>query len=169
MSTSPILFSTQGESLVSSAIYLVTPGWRGDPDQAQESVVEPLANGLHSILVARDLWRVAGNETRVQEIDSLLDPAFDRENRDLSTDEVAELDRLLIGLEEALDETVLNSEGKVPAEKLSDLRKQARYLDLEDREQHRAEDGVSEAISQVYGLRGFLKKAVDQRLHLALE
>jgi hypothetical protein len=154
---------------VTLSLYLVAPAWGEDPNNAQESVVGTLRNGPHYLDVARELWRLAGNEDRAAEIEALLERAYDRDNRDLNPTEIAELDRLLGGLEEALKQTVMDSNSVVPLERLPELRLLARVIDLEDRPQHRAIDGVSEGNSQVYLLREFLRQAMDRGLHLALD
>jgi hypothetical protein len=42
-------------------------------------------------------------------------------------------------------------------------------IDLRERPQHRANEGVSEGLSQVHGLRAFLKQALDRGLYVALD
>jgi hypothetical protein len=151
---------------MSRSIFLIRPDWHGDPDEA---VVESLLHGPTSIDVAIELWRLAGNEERAAKIYTLTTRAFGRDNRALSTEEIREFHGLLDGLDEVLKEALLDDKWQIPPERMEEVRRRTRLLDLDDLQGHRAREGVSEGLSQVHGLRDFLKEALDRGLYVALD
>jgi hypothetical protein len=154
---------------MSLSIYLVRPDWHGDPEDSHESVVETLRHGPRYIDLAIELWRLADNKERADQIKALTLRAFGRSNRDLNTAEVKELLQLLDGLDDALKASLLDENWCVPLERLDEVRRRTTEIDLGERPQHRAVKGVEEGLSEVHGLRDFLKQALDRNLHLALD
>jgi hypothetical protein len=154
---------------MSLSIYLIRPDWRGDPDDAHEAVVDSLPNGPTYIDVAIELWRLAGNEERAAKVYALTTRAFGRGNKALHTEEIREFHDLLLGLGDALRQTVVDSESMIAPERLPEMRRRTTLVDLGEHRGDLAVYGISEAIGQVCELECFLKKALDRGLYVALD
>lgn len=154
---------------MSRSIYLVLPGWEGELDDAHESVVEALSHGPTYINVALELWRLVDNEERATKIEQVLEHAYDRENRDINTAEIAELDALLNGIDEAVKISWLDDKWMIRPEHLSEVRRRTRLLQVGEHRGRLAGDGIMEGLSQVHELRKFLQQALKRGLHVALD
>jgi hypothetical protein len=154
---------------MSLSIYLIRPDWHGDPDDAHEAVVDSLAKGPTYIDVAIELWRLAGNEERAAKVYTLSTRAFGRVNKALHTEEIREFYDLLDGLDDALKEALLDDKWQIPPERMEEVRRRTQFLDLDDLQGHRGSEGATEGLSQVHGLRDFLKEALDRGLYVALD
>jgi hypothetical protein len=158
---------------MSRSIYLVLPDWHGDPDDVHESVVETLWNGPTFVKLSRELWRLADREDRAAKIEEVLGRAYEHDDPVmtpvLNTEEIREFYDLLDGLDDALKESLLDDKWQIPPERIEEVRRRTQLLDLDDLEGHRAREGVSEGLSQVHGLRAFLKEALDRGLYVALD
>lgn len=151
------------------SLYIVRPDCEASSANMHEAVVSTLRNGPHYVEVALELWKLAGHDERAAEIKSLLESAYERDNHVLTTEEVHSLDHLLDGLEDALKKTIMDSSSRVSIEKLPELRRHACVIDLREHPERDTGLALSEANSQVYLLREFLKQAIDRGLHVALD
>ncbi len=151
------------------SLYLVVPGWSGDPEDAHESVVGTLRDGPSCLSLAKELWQLTGDTQQATKIGAVLDRAYDRENRDLRSEEMLELDGLLDGLEEALKKDWLDGDLLIRPSLLSEVRRRTRLVDVGEERGHLAVYGLAEAISKVDQLRGFLQEGLSKGLNLALD
>jgi hypothetical protein len=158
---------------VSSSIYLVLPDWHGDIEDVHDSVVDALLHGPRYIRVALELWRLAGQDERAAKIKAVLERAYQNDNTGfspiLNTTDIKEFYDLLDGLDDALKATWLNDKWQVFPELMPEVRRRTTTLDLDDLQGHLASEGVSEGLGDVHSLRDFLKQALDQNLHVALD
>jgi hypothetical protein len=156
---------------MSRSIHLFRPEWNNDPDPEilYEYVVESLLHGPRYIQVALELWRLADDEERAAKIKAVLRRGCERNAPILYTEDIKEFYELLDGLDDALKASLLDENWNIPPERLDEVRRRTREIDLGERPQHRAVKGVEEGLSEVHGLRDFLKQALDQNLHVALD
>jgi hypothetical protein len=154
---------------MSSSIYLIRPDWHGDLEDTEDYVVDALLHGPHYIEVSLELWRLADHEERAAKIEAILERGCERNTRLLFTEEIKEFYDLLDGLDDALKAALLDENWNIPLERLEEVRRRTREIDLGDRPQHRAVKGAEEGLSEVHGLRDFLKQALDRNLHIALD
>jgi hypothetical protein len=156
---------------MSSSIHLFRPEWNNDPDPEvlYEYVVESLLHGPRYIKVARELWQLAGNDERAAKIKAVLRRGCERNTPILYTEEIQEFYDLLVGLELELKKSVVNSDWEIPPDRLAEVRRRTTLLHIEESRGDLARWAVWEAMSEVYGLRDFLKQALDRNLHLALD
>jgi hypothetical protein len=153
---------------MSSSIYLIRPDWHGDLEDTEDYVVEALLHGPRYIAVALELWRLADHEEQAAKIKAILRRGCERSGRILYTEEIKEFYDLLDGLDDALKASLLDENWNIPLERLEEVRRRTREIDLGERPQHRSVKGAEEGLSEVHGLRDFLKQALDQNLHVAL-
>lgn len=151
------------------SLYLVIPDWSGDQEDAHESVVGTLRDGPLCLSLAKELWQLAGDGQQAAKIGAVLDKAYDRENRDLRSEEMLELARLLDGLEEALKVDWLDEDLLIRPELLPEVRRRAQLVDVGEERGHLAVYGLAEAISKVDRLRAFLQEGLSKGLNLALD
>jgi hypothetical protein len=157
---------------VSSSIYLVLPDWNGDIEDVHDSVVDALLHGPRYIKVALELWRLADQEEQAAKIKTVLKRAYQNDNTGfspiLNTTDIKEFYDLLVGLELELKKSVVNSDWEIPPDRVAEVRRRTTLLHIEESRGDLARWAVWEAMSEVYGLRDFLKQALDQNLHVAL-
>jgi hypothetical protein len=154
---------------MSRSIHLLRSEWNNNPGDLSDYVIEPLLHGPTYIEVALELWRLANREERAAKIEEVLARAHERAALVLHTEEIREFYDLLDGLDDAVKASTLDDEWLVPSERLDEVRRRTSLIDLGERPQHRANEGVSEGLSQVHGLRAFLKEALDRGLYVALD
>jgi hypothetical protein len=156
---------------MSRSIHLFRPEWNNDPDPEilYEYVVESLLHGPRYIQVALELWRLAGDEERAAKIKAVLRRGCERNAPILYTEDIKEFYDLLDGLDDAMKATWLNDKWQVLPELMPEVRRRTTTLDLDDLQGHLASEGVSEGLGDVHSLRDFLKQALDQNLHVALD
>jgi hypothetical protein len=148
-------------------LYLVQPDWNGPEDRLDLSVVEAYERSKSSLDVARELWRLAGNEERAANIDRLLELGYSRPRRFINGAEIDALLEDLEGLEDALIGTVVDDEGKLSPEQLPDLRRTTKTLWLDESRGDLAIWGVEEAMQQVQELREILLRAKELGLNVS--
>jgi hypothetical protein len=153
---------------VSSSIYLIRPEWHGDLEDTEDYVVDALLHGPRYIRVALELWRLADHEERAVKIKAILERGCERSGRILYTEDIKEFYELLVGLELELKKSVVNSDWEIPPDRIAEVRRRTTLLDIEESRGVLARWAVWEAMSEVYGLRDFLKQALDRNLHVAL-
>jgi hypothetical protein len=153
---------------MSRSLYLVIPDWSGEPEDAHESVVDTLRDGPLYLSIAKELWQLVGNEERLAGIRETLDKAYDRDNRDLSSEEMKHLDQLLDGLDEALQRDWLDESGLIRQELLPEVQRRTHYIDVGEHRGHLAVYGLGEALAKVHVLRDFMRRGLEKGLHLAL-
>lgn len=154
---------------MSRSIYLIRPDWQGERDDLHEAVVATLSHGPRYIQIALELWRLVGQEDRAEKIEALVELAHERNYHDLNARQIEQLGALLEGLDDAIKRSWLDDRWQILPHLLSEIRRRTSSLDLDDHQGHLASEGVSEGLASVHDLRDFLKRALDQGLHLALD
>jgi len=151
-------------------VYLVDPTWEGDREDRDQSVVEEYPDTRDKFDVVEELWRLAGDDERANQIDAILNVVCERPDPVLNTDEITRILALTDGLEEALRAArVVDEHDRVPAEKLPELRARTRWVNLSDSGGRDPKYGVMVAVGGVWRLRYVLKEALDKGLHVALD
>jgi hypothetical protein len=151
--------------------HLVRPNWPGEIDD-EGRVVGIFRYGPSSLELASELWRLAGHNERADRIKQVTEPAYAREDQALHRAEIEDLLRLLDmdALEDALKQMgLVDANLQISPEYLPELRQRTKLIDIDENRGDLAVYGLSESVPWVYGLFAFLKRALDEGLHVALD
>jgi len=160
-------------------LYFVTADWPGDDDDNAATVLETFEDAVKHFATAEELWRLVGNDVRADEIEKILDGAYDekaalkgvgvRRSAALSIDDIGRLVAAFDGLADAVKKSVLDEKWMVPAERLQELRTRAPSLDLDESRGDLARYGVGEGIGNVERLHDILKDALRLNVRIAID
>jgi hypothetical protein len=154
---------------MSLSIYLVDPAWNGDPENAHEAVVKTLKHGPGYINDAIELWRLAGDAERAEKIEQIARRGYARDSLVLDTDDIAAMNALLLnGLDDALKRSIIDSDWRIPVERMAEARLRSRLPELSEQRGESARDAVTDVFGRVATLSAFLTEALDLKLHVAL-
>ena len=150
-------------------LYLVTPGEQLDPERMYEDVVETYPDGTSHIDVARELWSLAGDGARAAAIHEVVLRGRGRDSKKLHADDLEQLLGLLAGLDDALTRTIADGNLEIRPERMAEVRRQARLIDVDEARGDLAKYAVMEGMTRVDTLRDLLSEALERGLDVALD
>jgi hypothetical protein len=149
--------------------YLVPPGWQRQPDDAaDDGIIENFEYGRSFLHAAMELWDLAGDPGRRQQIQAVLNRAFERSEPILNAAEIDELIALLEGLEERLIGTVVDEHRKIRRDQLPELRRRTTMFDLDEQPGYVVENALREGMGRVVDVRENLRHARELGLEILL-
>lgn len=162
-----VAYAYSSQPMSDRTLYLIDPSWRGDPRDADLSVVKEWPDSAEKFLVAEELWRLSGHEDVASQLGAIVDRACERDKPVLDTQDIEGVLRLIDGLDAAVRAELVDEDLRVPEGRLAELRARSRWLDLSEARGVDARYGVWEGVGGVWRLRALLSEALSLGLHVA--
>jgi hypothetical protein len=150
-------------------LHLVPPGWDPDAEDADDRIVHVFEHGPSHLQVASELWALC-DAGRAAEIVELMARAYRRDPHVIEQPEIMSLLRLLDGLEECLvGSSFVDEQGRVPADRIPELKRRTSLLEIDDVEGVISEYAVAAGLSRVAVARSILQTARDEQLDVLFD
>lgn len=135
-----------------------------EPDEFD--VIDSYDKAYGNLVLARELWRLAGRDDRAEAIEDVILDAHDHKPPRLDREHIVALRNALEGLEDALVGPVIDEQHMLSMDKVNELRSRPEVLDLHevmDLDESRgdlAREAVMEALIYIDNLRGIVDEAL---------
>jgi hypothetical protein len=150
-------------------LFLVRRDWVGDPEDANQSVVESFDRIRSAFDVAEDLCQLVGDAERAERMHAVVLRAFGRDPHVMNQGDIAEFLELTEHLEKTVADSLLDGRWRVRPDQLANIRRRTTTLDLDESRGELAHAGVGEGLIDVLRLREILKHARDVGLDVAMD
>ncbi|HPH64526.1 MAG TPA: hypothetical protein PLF40_02235 [Kofleriaceae bacterium] len=158
------------EIMSKQTVYFIDPAWKGAPDDSSDAVVETHHQILDAFDLARELWALAGYREKSDDVESILNEAYQSATLALNAEQLRRLVDLFTNLKLAVMQAgFLDEAGYTPAARMAEVRERTTCVDVGVYRGEAARHGVFEAIEKVETLTELLQRAQNLQLHVALD